>query len=69
MWDFGWMGWGGGLFMALWAVLLIVLVAWLAHLLTASPRSDAPARRILDERFAAGEISEEEYRTRRRALG
>lgn len=60
-------GWGFGWFFmvtfwALFAVGLVWLVASLGR------RGDGGARRILDERFAAGELTPEEYEQRRRAL-
>lgn len=64
--GFGWFGW---LFMlAVW-VLFVAGVVWLVRTLafTASG-SDQSARRTLDERFARGELSPEEYEQRRRAL-
>lgn len=69
MWDQG-MGGFGWLFMASVWLLLVVGVVWLVHSLTDRPVGGAasPARRILDERFAAGELTVEEYEQRRRVL-
>ena len=62
----GAMGWGGGIMMFFWIVLLValVVVAWSllqrggpAH---AGPREDR-AEEILRERFARGEIDEATY--------
>ena len=68
MWGdgFGWFGW---LMMTAWWVLVVVGVVWLARTAT-SPRDGdtGRARRVLDERFATGELSVEEYEQRRRAL-
>lgn len=77
------MGWGAGMgWMWLWWLLvlvgLIVLVVVLARTVGGSsggrtsdagtaPR-ESSARRILDERFARGEIDEAEYRARRHEL-
>jgi putative membrane protein len=56
---------------------LVVGLLWLARTggdqgggrgAKASRPRTSTARQILDERFARGEIDEEEYRTRRRAL-
>ena len=60
-------GWGYGWFLMLtfWALFLIGIV-WLVTTLTRG--NDNGARRILDERFAAGELTPEEYEQRRRAL-
>jgi putative membrane protein len=83
MWyhDSGWSG-GGWLLMALmmvafWAV-VIGLVVWAVrssgsrHQGPPSPPAtshpDWGARQILDERFARGEINEDEYRQRRGVL-
>jgi putative membrane protein len=74
MWDDGW-GAGGWLMMSLlmlifWT-LLVAGVIWLVRATRSPPpRSTAgdDARRILDERFARGEISEDEYQARRDAL-
>ncbi len=52
-----------------WA-LLIGFVVWAVVGLTTTRRGsgDAPARTILNERYARGEIDDEEYRRRRREL-
>jgi len=69
MWGygFGWFGWLAML--AVW-VLFVAGVVWLARNLAtpAASGSDRSARRILDERFARGELSAEEYEERRRVL-
>jgi putative membrane protein len=76
-WNTGW-GAGGWLLMSLlmlafWAA-VIVGVIWVVRttrgptvLSPPNPESEKTARGILDERFARGEITEEEY-TRRREL-
>ena len=72
MWDHGWSA-GGWLVMALmmlifWA-LVVAGVIWLVRGTRPAPSSgEGDARRILDERFARGEISEDEYRQRRDLL-
>jgi putative membrane protein len=69
-WAWGWM-WVGG------SVLLIVLLALVALAVVAVVRSSRPPdpssqtsrpQRILDERYARGELSTEEYRERQQAL-
>lgn len=81
----GMMGWGGGMgwFMGPIFMLLVVLagVALVVLLVRWLGGSDAPSApgsgpdsgsspvRILEERFARGEIDEEEFRQRKRALG
>ncbi len=70
MWG-PWMGFGG-LWMLLVVVGIVLLVVWAARGASgdASGGSTSPNRAldILDERFARGEIDEEEYRKRRRLL-
>ena len=67
--------WAGWLLMSLGMVAFWGGVIWLVwYLITrVAPRADAPTsasspERILDERFARGEIDTDEYRTRRDAL-
>lgn len=73
---YGGMGWGGWVLMALlmvafW-VLVVVAVVALFRGGAASPSSEvrrpADPRRILDERFARGEIQLDEYQARKDAL-
>ena len=69
----GW-GMGGGLMMLLFWGGLVVLVVFLVRGVGAPPyqgekKSSAPdAQEILAQRFARGEISEEEFEQRRRVL-
>ena len=79
----GWMGshdgfagwaWGGVLWMLLWAVVPIGLLVGVGYLLLGGRRtaagSDADgALSILRERYARGEIDEEEFESRRALLG
>jgi len=83
MYDSGWsghsffgMGLGGGLLMLLfWLVIILGIVA-LARWLWSSDPKDAKrpgsgqsrALDILDERYARGEIDEDEYQEKRRHL-
>jgi putative membrane protein len=70
------MWWGNGqgwIWMTLSWVIVVALVVWVVARL--SPRDGTKgrggtgdARRILDERFARGEIDEDEYRRRRTEL-
>ena len=72
------MGWGGWLVMTIVLLLLVALVvlAFLAlyrGMGSSGGRADqrrdrSSADQLLDERFARGEIDEEEYRRRREAL-
>ena len=70
MWDQS-MGGFGWLFMGfVWLVLAGSLI-WLVRSVLDRPaaKGGSQARRLLDERFAAGELSVEEYEQRRRLLG
>ncbi|RSM38161.1 hypothetical protein DMA12_34025 [Amycolatopsis balhimycina DSM 5908] len=66
------MGWFGGVgmfvLMALVLAALVALVVVLARRAPQLPGQSDTARRILDERFARGEIDQEEYERRRDAL-
>jgi putative membrane protein len=69
MWHNGW-GAGNWLLMSfmmlLFWTLLVGFIIWAIRGHHAAPRQDADqARRILEERFARGEIDAEDYRTRR----
>jgi putative membrane protein len=68
MWGYG-MGWFGWLVMAGWWLLVVAGIVWLVGSVGGQPEGGGSARRVLDERFAAGELSVEEYQARRRALG
>jgi putative membrane protein len=70
-WDYG-QGWGWGGWLVSMVMMLVFFGAIAAVLVVvarrpADGRSDA-ADRILAERFARGEIDEDEYQGRRRAL-
>ncbi len=72
----GW-GWGFGALIVVGVVVLIIVVVRLASTRGARvqpaepPRSALPndAGRILDERYARGDLTTEEYHERRTALG
>jgi putative membrane protein len=75
MWGAGWDNWIVGLLMMVlfWGglVLLVVLAlrAWDAKRSPDGRTHDQPeARSILEERFAKGEISQDEFHERRRVL-
>ena len=74
MWGHGW-GWGGwvlmGVVMMLFVVALIVaIVVAIRYLSTPAPRASRPSyarpgpESVLADRFARGEIDEDEYRRR-----
>ncbi len=76
MWNGGGMGWFMGpiimlLFIAAAAAIVVLIVRSLGgHGVSQGAHStrDTSALRILEERFARGEIDEEEFRKRKRAL-
>ena len=47
-----------------WAIVVVLLIALLWRRWGRGPRDGDPARRILGERFARGEINADEYRER-----
>ena len=75
--PYGWHdgGWGIAWMIVSWA-LLVAIVVWIVRSLDRTPsstRSDASrdrpdAERILEERFARGEISEQELTDKRRVI-
>ena len=69
--------WGGGmilgpLYFILWAAILVAVIMLVVRWMTPSPDAISPrrssARDILDERFARGEIEQDEYEKRRAVL-
>ena len=68
MWSYG-MGGLGWLVMVTWWVLVVFGIVWLVRSFAGQSDGRGSARRLLDERFAAGELSVEEYQQRRRTLG
>jgi putative membrane protein len=69
----GWGGiWFGPILMFLIPLTLVLLIVWLVKAFasgrSASNMNDANARKILDERYAKGEVDDEEYQRRRSAL-
>jgi putative membrane protein len=79
-----WFGWGDGLWMVgslLFLILLVVLIVWAVNGFARSGRaggtaggasrdpSRPTAEEILRERFARGEISQEEFEQARKVLG
>lgn len=68
MWNYG-MGGFAWTLMVGWWVLVVAGIVWLVRTVTAQSSDTDDARRLLDERFAAGELSVDDYQARRRALG
>ena len=75
-WYYGNAGWGGWLLMGsmmvvFWGLLIAVGVALFRGIRREGPAGSsgpASAQRILDERFARGEIDADDYRTRSQLL-
>jgi putative membrane protein len=77
MWGHGWngmgMGWGGWIMMivivlTVWAVVAVVGIALFRGLRTREVGGRDATGRLLDERFARGEIDSDEYTARRETL-
>lgn len=69
MWSW-WMGGWGWFWMALIVVLIVLLIVWLIRRSgpTGTHTGGDESLRILEERFARGEIDREEFEERRRTL-
>lgn len=69
---FGWGGWIGFIFMLVFLVLAVVVIVWLFKLLEREEQgrksSKSRALEILAERYARGEIDDEEYEKRKRKI-
>ena len=64
-------GWMGGLWMLLFLVGIIVLAVWAVQAVGRGQHRPAErnrAKEILEERFARGEIDQQEFTARRREL-
>ena len=72
MMPFGWHDGWGAVWMIVWWVAIVGIVVLLIRGFSSSsqnrPDQTHDWRSVLDERFARGEISEEEYRERRQVL-
>lgn len=63
--DHGWLGMGWGWLIGL---LLIVLLVWVLVRISGRRKAERSPLEILKERYAKGEISEEEYEERKAKL-
>jgi len=69
MWSYGaWGGWWMVLWMAAFWGGLILLIVWGVRRTTSSPEPGRRAIDILEERYARGEIDDEEFQARRARL-
>ena len=71
--GFGYNGFGGGSFMMIIPILIVGLIIYAVFKLLNQPRNNASmdnsqALNILMERYASGEISEEEYANKKKLL-
>lgn len=68
------LGNGGGWLMMLGAVILIAIIVYVVYKVThkahtqITPISESNAVKILDERYAKGELTDEEYKTKKANL-
>jgi putative membrane protein len=65
-------GWGGGIMMIFWVVLIVALIYWVIHTANRSSNQQSlqseSAMDILKKRYARGEISKEEFEMRKKDL-
>ncbi len=65
------MGFGGGLFIVTFWILVIVGIAYIIKLIMGSPKSEdksETAHDILNKRYARGEISKEEFNEKKKDI-
>ena len=63
----GWW-WGWIMMITFWVMIVLLIVLAVRGSRRADPHGPSDAERMLDERFASGEIDAEEYATRRKVL-
>ncbi|MBC7094216.1 MAG: SHOCT domain-containing protein [Thermococcus sp.] len=71
MMGFGWFGWFGAILMLLFWGAIIAGVAWFIRWIldqSSGSTSKKRALEILDEKYARGEIDDDEYERRKRKL-
>ena len=72
MHDGTWFGFGGGFMWVFW-ILLIVVIVWAVKAATGNSNNPSEQQKsaldILKERYAKGEIGQEEFEQKRRDLG
>jgi putative membrane protein len=69
MWHWNGMGAWGWIMMMIFWIVVVALILWTVRSAGGWGRPDPDqAMRVLDERFARGEIDQEEYEERRRVL-
>ena len=63
-------GWGGGVFMLIFWVVMILLIVWVIKELTGKHEKESSdsAVEILRQRYAKGEISKEEFEEKKKGL-
>ena len=70
--DGGFMGFGGGFMWIFWILLIVVAIALVRGMGSGSDTQSGANRRtplpILEERYAKGEIDEQEFEQRKRKL-
>lgn len=71
-WDHMNWGWGGGIMMVFWVVLIIALIYWIIRAANRNSSQQSlqseSAMDILKKRYARGELSKEEFEMRKKDL-